>query len=164
MKVTPNPSIAAFSGSLDRIVFYTCYGQVRARSYAVPRDPKTKKQRARRSSFALAVQEWKALSADQKECWNATGKEENRSGHNAFLSARLRGEGAQIRASVRPADPVGVSAPLSPAAVAPERTNGLPASFPPFSSRFPPVQACNDLVSTSMLVYLALGISPYYRK
>jgi hypothetical protein len=41
MIVTLNPAFDSMRGSLDRIVFYTCNGQVRARSYAVPRDPKT---------------------------------------------------------------------------------------------------------------------------
>jgi hypothetical protein len=61
MKVTLNPVFDSLKGNMDGIVFYTCHGKVRARMYAVPRDPKTPAQRARRTAFASAVSAWKLL-------------------------------------------------------------------------------------------------------
>jgi hypothetical protein len=113
MIVTLNPAFDSMRGSLDRIVFYTCHGQVRARSYAVPRDPKTASQRACRSAFANAVRAWRELSGDEKNCWKTRGKRKRVSGYNAFISAYLKKEealkaGTGISAPVR-ADAAGTS-------------------------------------------------------
>jgi len=94
MKVTLNPVFESMRGNLDGIVYYTCHGKVRARLYAVPRDPKTPAQRARRRAFSDAVAAWKMLSVEEKNCWKAHGKRKRVSGYNAFISAYLKKETA----------------------------------------------------------------------
>ncbi len=128
MKVTLNPVFESMRGNLDGIVYYTCHGKVRARLYAVPRDPKTPAQRVRRQAFADAVGAWKLLSMEEKNYWKARGIRKRVSGYNAFLSAYLKKENA----STTPKSPSAPSLSLHPGASWPDY--GIYGYIPPIDS------------------------------
>jgi hypothetical protein len=144
MKVTLNPVFESMRGNLDGIVYYTCHGKVRARLYAVPRDPRTVSQRACRDAFAHAIRAWRELSSDEKNYWMALGRRKKISGYNAFISAYLKEKGAR---TVKPAS----SAPKQEAyAGSSVPVNALPAY----------TQCTGTLESTSFPIHSSSSIAP----
>ncbi len=92
-KVELNPMFTVFSGRMGNIVFYRINKKLCARSYVIPRNPDTEKQRVNRSLFAEAVKAWQALPEEEKERYNrsASRKGDPCSGYNLFISSYMTG-------------------------------------------------------------------------
>ncbi len=87
-KVQLNPMSNRYSGRIGNIVLYYNRGNLFARSYVVPRNPNTVKQRENRSLFAHAVKAWQSLSMEEKVWYNTTASRKRHplNGYNLFIS------------------------------------------------------------------------------
>lgn len=74
------------------LVYYVRGGKQNIRGYAVPYDPKTAPQLARRSVFAVAVALWKSFSEAEKQYWKDKSSKSGRSlpGYQFYLSWYLK--------------------------------------------------------------------------
>lgn len=77
-------------GRFGDYVFYMRNGNICARKYILPPNPRTKKQQHGRYLFAAAVKEWKKLDADTKEMWNKAAKSIRKRGYNLFISITMK--------------------------------------------------------------------------
>lgn len=89
-KVTLNPAFESFSGSIGNIVFYSKWKKMYARIYVTPHNPDTEKQRANRSLFRDAMNEWKLLSPEEKYRYNKRARRLPMTGHNLFISEYMK--------------------------------------------------------------------------
>jgi len=89
-KVTLNPTFESFSGNIGNIVFYERFKKMYARVYAAPHNPDTEKQRANRSMFRDAMNEWKLLSPEEKYRYNKKARRLPMTGHNLFISEYMK--------------------------------------------------------------------------
>lgn len=89
-KVTLNPTFESFSGNIGNIVFYSKWNKMYARIYATPHNPDTEKQRANRTLFRDAMNEWKLLSPEAKYRYNKKARRLPMTGHNLFISEYMK--------------------------------------------------------------------------
>jgi len=73
-------------------IYYVVKGEQYVRSYAVPFNPRTPGQQARRAIFADAVSVWKNMTEEEKEVWNHRVKVRSLKmlGRNLYISFRLK--------------------------------------------------------------------------
>lgn len=60
------------------------------RTYVIPNDPKTAKQKVQRRKYARAVEIWKQMPDDEKQVYNRRAAYLNKSGYNLFISEFTR--------------------------------------------------------------------------
>lgn len=89
-KVTLNPTFESFSGGIGNIVFYRRFKKMYARVYVTPHNPDTEKQRANRTLFRDAMNEWKSLSPEEKQHYNKRARRLPMTGHNLFISEYMK--------------------------------------------------------------------------
>lgn len=89
-KVTLNPAFESFSGGIGNIVFYRKWNKMYARLYVTPDNPDTEKQRANRTLFRDAMNEWKLLSPEEKQRYNKRARRLPMTGHNLFISEYMK--------------------------------------------------------------------------
>jgi len=79
------------NGRTGDAVFYERKGVQCMRTYVVPVNPKTEKQRAHRGSFKDAVKAWQMLSSEEKMIYNKKAEDLklSMSGYNLFLSGYI---------------------------------------------------------------------------
>jgi len=90
-KVILASHIESLHGRLGNVIHYNVCGFQYARSYTIPRNPKTAEQQVNRLSFADAVKLWQGLSLSQKACYNRAAEGKPLSGYNLFISLRMKG-------------------------------------------------------------------------
>lgn len=98
--------ISAVRGRHNDRVFYMRNGNICARKYLVPPNPRTAEQQKGRKYFARAVKDWKDLDTEAKARWNTDAKAMKKRGYSLFLSVRLQ----ELRAE-QPND-AGTTAPV----------------------------------------------------
>lgn len=65
-------------------------GKQYVRTYVIPNDPKTAKQKKQRKKYARAVEIWKQMSDGEKHHYNKRAMNLNMSGYNLFVSEFTR--------------------------------------------------------------------------
>jgi len=88
-KVTFNPSIQGFHGTLDNLVFYSVNGRTLIRSKGTVTKPQSRAQKAVREAFRAVAACWMELSREQKEPWRVYGTAQGMTGYNAFQKANV---------------------------------------------------------------------------
>ncbi len=75
-------------------VYYVVNGVQKRRGYAVPNDPNTPRQQARKAFFRNGSEYWYNLPAGEKEAWTVASKKIKQAwdGKNYFLRKWLKGE------------------------------------------------------------------------
>ncbi|APR81944.1 Hypothetical protein A7982_07293 [Minicystis rosea] len=87
-KVLPGSGIA-LSGAVSGLVFCRRGNGVYARARVIPRDPKSKEQRARRTAFQAAVAAWRALPEAERESFRKRAARSGRTGYHLFIAEYL---------------------------------------------------------------------------
>lgn len=90
-KVIPASFIKSIHGHIGNIILYNVNGNQYARSYTIPRNPRTKVQQKNRTAFAEAVKLWQKLSDEDKSCYNLMAKGKPLTGYNLFISMNMKG-------------------------------------------------------------------------
>jgi len=90
-KVELNPRYKSLHGRLGNIIHYNVYGIQYARSYTIPRNPRTEKQQKQRNALAEKVRLWQELPPEEKKIYNRIAAGKPLSGYNIFLSNNLLG-------------------------------------------------------------------------
>ena len=100
MKFTPGILGGAFSGSIGGTTASHNKGGPYLRTRAIPTNPSTSAQLARRAALATMSQNWRDLTEQQREAWNewarqnpitnALGMSINKSGHQSFVGLNTR--------------------------------------------------------------------------
>ena len=96
--------ITGMRGKLGNRVYCTRNGKPCSRLHVMPSNPRTGRQRERRSLFARAVSAWRGLDADTRAQWNRRARGMKMSGYNLFMSesmSRPAGEGDQASRPAR---------------------------------------------------------------
>ena len=90
-KIILNPQIKSIHGRIGNIIYYNVKGSQYARSYTIPRNPRTGPQQGNRASFAEAVIQWQKLAPGEKSYYDRLALGKPYSGYNLFISMRNRG-------------------------------------------------------------------------
>lgn len=90
-KVLLNPPYKSLHGRLGNIIHYNVCGFQYARSYTIPRNPRTEKQQKQRKALAEKVKLWQDLPYEEKKIYNRQAKRKPLSGYNIFMSNSLLG-------------------------------------------------------------------------
>ena len=90
-KIILHPSILSIHGRIGDIIFYNVCGFQYARSYTIPRNPRTEAQQKNRATFAEAVKLWQVLSKKEKSIYNRMAAEKPMNGYNLFISMTMKG-------------------------------------------------------------------------
>ncbi len=90
-KVKLSPGHESLHGRLGNIIHYNVYGFQYARSYSIPRNPRTEKQQKQRKALADKVKLWQKLPPEEKKIYNRLAKGKPHTGYNIFLSNTLNG-------------------------------------------------------------------------
>ena len=90
-KVILKSYIKSLHGRIGNVIHYNMYGCQYARSYTVPRNPRTAEQQRNRLSFSCAVKLWQQLSPAEKNRYNRIAEGRPLSGYNIFISLHMRG-------------------------------------------------------------------------
>ena len=90
-KVKLKSYIKSIHGRMGNIIFYNVNGNQYARSFTMPRNPRTMAQQQNRAAFAAAVHAWKELPQYEKSRYNRMATGRNLSGYNIFVSMRMKG-------------------------------------------------------------------------
>ena len=90
-KIILNPPIKSLHGRIGNIIYYNVKGYQYARSYTIPRNPRTESQQRNRASFARAVEQWQKMTAHEKSYYNRLAWGKPYSGYNLFISMRKKG-------------------------------------------------------------------------
>ena len=77
--------VTGMRGKLGNRVYYMRNGKIRSRRHVMPSNPRTGKQRERRSRFADAVRVWRGLDADARAPWNWRARGMKMSGYGLFM-------------------------------------------------------------------------------
>ena len=89
----PEPVFVSGRGTApgtEGYVFYIVNGRQLVRTYAKPKDSRTKKQVERRKLFAEAVQKWRNLSPEKSKEFNRRAKKLAMNGFNLFISETVK--------------------------------------------------------------------------
>jgi hypothetical protein len=89
-KVKFRSPIQSIHGRLGNVIFYTVYGNNYARSYSIPKNPRTEAQQKNRVNFAEAVKLWQGLSDAEKRKYNRMAAGKPLSGYNLFISMKMK--------------------------------------------------------------------------
>ncbi len=117
------PHIKSLHGRIGNVVYYHVNGYQYARSYAMPRNPRTEAQQRNRTTFAEAVRFWQQLSVPEKSWYNRRAAGMPLSGYNLFISMYLKGlNNGRIPIQCRQINYLSIPAPCLIAA------NSVPAS------------------------------------
>jgi len=76
---------------MGNIIYYNVKGHQYARSYSIPRNPRTEAQQKNRESFAEAVKIWQSLTEKEKSLYNHMAAGKPLSGYNLFISMQMKG-------------------------------------------------------------------------
>ena len=100
MKFTPGIAVGALSGSIGGSTASHNKGGPYIRTRAIPTNPNTTSQLARRAALATMSQNWRNLTAGQRQAWeewarqnpitNTLGQSINKSGHQSFVGLNTR--------------------------------------------------------------------------
>jgi len=90
-KIILHPSILSIHGRIGDIIFYNVCGFQYARSYTIPRNPRTEAQQNNRATFADAVKLWQGLSKKDKSIYNRMAADKPVNGYNLFISMTMQG-------------------------------------------------------------------------
>lgn len=90
--VTLHPLFSSLSGRMGNIVFFSRYGRQLARTYVVPTNRNSQKQREKRSLFAEAVKSWQGLSTEIKSKWKCKGARLGQTGYHCYLSFFMKND------------------------------------------------------------------------
>jgi len=74
-----------FNGHCGDMVYYKVWGNVYARKYVIPHNPKTEAQQCHRSLFAEGMAQWKLLSEDEKQQYRRKARRLPMHAHNLFV-------------------------------------------------------------------------------
>lgn len=77
--------VTGIRGKLGNRVYYMRNGKIRSRRHVMPYNPRSVRQRERRSRFADAVKEWRGLDADARTPWNRRARGMKMSGYSLFM-------------------------------------------------------------------------------
>ena len=91
-----NPIMTSMSGTAGRLVFYKRNGKTIARAWVRPANPDSEAQKANRELFRRAMASWKELSDEEKASYNTQGKRMGMTGHNLFISHRMKNRAQKI--------------------------------------------------------------------
>jgi len=83
--------IKSAHGRMGNIIYYNVKGHQYARSYSIPRNPRTEAQQKNRESFAEAVKIWQSLTEKEKSRYNHMAAGKPLSGYNLFISMQMKG-------------------------------------------------------------------------
>ena len=89
-KVTFKSYIKSAHGRLGNVIYYNVKGCQYARSYSIPRNPRTAAQQQNRATFADAVRAWQELPQSGKFMYNKMAMGQKSSGYNIFISMRMK--------------------------------------------------------------------------
>ncbi|HRZ29123.1 MAG TPA: hypothetical protein P5346_02925 [Spirochaetota bacterium] len=104
-----NPVITSIRGTVGGLVFYQRNGKTVSRTWIMPPNPRTQKQQSNRARFAQAMAAWQGLRAGEKQSYNSRAKKLNMTGHNLFISERMKSDdfAEQIKSAGRSLIPMG---------------------------------------------------------
>jgi len=85
------PLIKSIHGRIGNIIFYNVKGYQYARSYTIPRNPRSRSQQKNRTGFGTAVKLWQDLPLKEKSFYNRLAKNRPLSGYNLFISMQMKG-------------------------------------------------------------------------
>jgi len=83
--------IKSVHGRMGNVIHYNVYGYQYARSYSIPRNPRTEAQQNNRSAFAEAVKLWQELTPCEQSEYNRLAVGKPLSGYNIFISMQMKG-------------------------------------------------------------------------
>jgi len=89
-KVKFRSPIQSIHGRIGNIIFYTVNGNNYARSWSIPKNPKTDAQQKNRVNFADAVKLWQELTDAEKAEYNRMAAGKPLSGYNLFISIKMK--------------------------------------------------------------------------
>jgi len=78
-------------GRMGNVIYYNVKGYQYARSYSIPRNPRTEAQQKNRACFAEAVSIWQCLTEKEKSRYNRMAAGKPLSGYNLFISMQMKG-------------------------------------------------------------------------
>lgn len=90
-KIVLKSYIKSLHGRIGNVIHYNVYGCQYARSYTIPRNPRTAEQQRNRHSFGEAVKLWQKLSPAEKNRYNRMAIGRALSGYNIFISLHMKG-------------------------------------------------------------------------
>jgi len=73
------------NGRCGDMVYYKVWGNVYARKYVIPHNPKTEAQQCHRSLFAEGMAQWKLLGEDEKQQYRRKARKLPMHAHNLFV-------------------------------------------------------------------------------
>jgi len=89
-KVKFRSPIQSIHGRLGNVIFYNVNGNNYARSWSMPKNPRTEAQQKNRLNFAEAVKLWQGLTDTEKEKYNRMAAGKPLSGYNLFISMKMK--------------------------------------------------------------------------
>lgn len=89
-KVKFKAPIKSIHGRLGNVIFYNTNGNNYARSYSIPKNPRTGAQQKNRINFADAVKLWQGLTDAEKGEYNRMAIGKPLSGYNLFISLKMK--------------------------------------------------------------------------
>jgi hypothetical protein len=89
-KVKFRSPIQSIHGRIGNIIFYCVNGNNYARSWSIPKNPRTEAQQKNRVNFADAVKLWQGLTDTEKEKYNRMAAGKTLSGYNLFISMKMK--------------------------------------------------------------------------
>ena len=89
-KVKFRSPIKSIHGRIGNIIFYNVNGNNYARSFSMPKNPRTEAQQKNRVNFADAVKLWQGLSDEEKSKYNRMAAGKPLSGYNLFISMKMK--------------------------------------------------------------------------
>ena len=95
--------VTGMRGKLGNRVYYTRKGKIYSRRHVMPSNPRTGRQRERRSRFARAVRAWRGLDDDARAPWNRCARGMRMSGYNLFMRESMSREAGESCPALRPA-------------------------------------------------------------
>jgi hypothetical protein len=84
-EVELNPLFMGYKGHIGEVVLYKVGKKTYSRRYVKPRNPNSEAQKAQRSLFAEAMEEWKKLSREEKLVYKKKCRYTSLRPHNLFV-------------------------------------------------------------------------------
>ncbi len=89
-KVKFRSPVLSIHGRLGNVIFYNVNGHNYARTYSIPKNPRTEAQQKNRVNFAAAVKLWQGLTDAEKRKYNRMAMGKPLSGYNLFISIKMK--------------------------------------------------------------------------